>query len=195
MINLEKPSAKQVKHYLAKRETLENYVLQEKALEKLFNLLPHNTDINDVLLKSSTLNDFYSTNIFNTYAVAKHILTIPNLDNRLKQGDISLVDEIKEVTMSDGKKSDFYSFATKYCSHHNPNFFPIYDSYVDKILVALNKVYPFSTFKHKELKNYQRFNEVLLDFNKTFGLDNFSLKDLDTYLWLLGKEIFPKKVK
>lgn len=61
--------------------------------------------------------------IFNTYAVAKHILTIPNLDNRLKQGDISLVDEIKEVTMSDGKKRDFYSFATKYCSHHNPNFF------------------------------------------------------------------------
>ena len=195
MINLEKPSAKQVKHYLAKHETLENYVLQEKALEKLFNLFPHNTDINDILLKSSTLNDFYSTNIFNTYAVAKHILAIPNLDNRSKQGDISLVDEIKEVTMSDGKKRDFYSFATKYCSHHNPNFFPIYDSYVDKILVALNKVYPFSTFKHKELKNYQRFNEVLLDFNKTFGLDNFSLKDLDTYLWLLGKEIFPKKVK
>lgn len=195
MINLEKPSAKQVKHYLAKHETLENYVLQEKALEKLFNLFPHNTDINDILLKSSTLNDFYSTNIFNTYAVAKHILAIPNLDNRLKQGDISLVDEIKEVTMSDGKKRDFYSFATKYCSHHNPNFFPIYDSYVDKILVALNKVYPFSTFKHKELKSYQRFNEVLLDFNKTFGLDNFSLKDLDTYLWLLGKEIFPKKVK
>ena len=122
-------------------------------------------------------------------------MTIPNLDNRLKQGDISLVDEIKEVTMSDGKKRDFYSFATKYCSHHNPKFFPIYDSYVDKILVALNKAYPFSTFKHKELKNYQRFNEVLLDFNKTFGLDNFSLKDLDTYLWLLGKEIFPKKVK
>ena len=195
MINLEKPSAKQVKHYLAKHETLENYVLQEKALEKLFNLFPHNTDINDILLKSSTLNDFYSTNIFNTYAVAKHILAIPNLDNRLKQGDISLVDEIKEVTMSDGKKRDFYSFATKYCSHHNPKFFPIYDSYVDKILVALNKAYPFSTFKHKELKNYQRFNEVLLDFNKTFGLDNFSLKDLDTYLWLLGKEIFPKKVK
>ena len=88
MINLEKPSAKQVKHYLAKHETLENYVLQEKALEKLFNLFPHNTDINDILLKSSTLNDFYSTNIFNTYAVAKHILAIPNLDNRLKQGDI-----------------------------------------------------------------------------------------------------------
>mgnify|MGYP001692167870 CR=1 FL=1 len=51
MINLEKPSAKQVKHYLAKHETLENYVLQEKALEKLFNLFPHNTDINDILLK------------------------------------------------------------------------------------------------------------------------------------------------
>mgnify|MGYP000032617478 FL=1 len=192
MINLEKPSAKQVKHYLAKHETLENYVLQEKALEKLFNLFPHNTDINDILLKSSTLNDFYSTNIFNTYAVAKHILAIPNLDNRLKQGDISLVDEIKEVTMSDGKKRDFYSFATKYCSHHNPIDFPIYDSYVEKVLCYFNKIDNFSSFKRAELKDYRKFKEILLDFQRYYKLKGFTLKEIDRYLWLLGKEIFPR---
>ncbi|UTW70364.1 hypothetical protein KHA80_07545 [Anaerobacillus sp. HL2] len=32
------------------------------------------------------------------------------------------------------KKKNFYSFATKYCSHHNPLDYPIYDSYVDEVL-------------------------------------------------------------
>ena len=191
MLELEKPSIDQVKLYLAKRETLQNYVLQENALEKLFKWIPNNNDINDVLLKSSTLNDFYSTNIFNIYAVAQHILTIPNLDERLKQGDLELVDEIKAIVIN-GKQKKFYSFATKYCCHHNPERFPIYDSYVDKILIALNKAYPFANFKQIELKNYKRFNEVLVKFQKEFGLETFSLRELDTYLWLLGKELFQK---
>ncbi|MBN6711049.1 hypothetical protein JFL47_07380 [Haemophilus haemoglobinophilus] len=191
MMKLEKPSIDQVNLYLAKRETLQNYVLQENALEKLFKWIPNNNDINDVLLKSSTLNDFYSTNIFNIYAVAQHILTIPNLDERLKQGDLELVDEIKAIVIN-GKQKKFYSFATKYCCHHNPERFPIYDSYVDKILIALNKAYPFANFKQIELKNYKRFNEVLVKFQKEFGLETFSLRELDTYLWLLGKELFQK---
>ena len=31
-----------------------------------------------------------------------------------------------------GKKKNLYSFASKYCSHHNPEAYPIYDSYVDE---------------------------------------------------------------
>lgn len=193
-IDLKEPTVEQVQLYLEKWQQLDNYVLQENALNKLFQLLPTNCDINDVLLKSATLNDFYSTNIFSIYPIAKHILAIPNFDKKLAKGDPILVDEIRKITIKD-KEKNFYSFATKYYSHHNPNSFPIYDSYVDKILMALNKKYHFSRFKRIEMKEYARFKDILSIFQDKFGLNEFSLKQLDVYLWLLGKEAFPRKTK
>lgn len=189
---LEKPTVEQINFYLDKWQRSDNYSLQEKALNKLFQLLPMNKDISDILLKSATLNDFYSTNIFNIYAVATHILNIQNFDEKLNNGEETLVDEIKKITIK-GKEINFYSFATKYCSHHNPTAFPIYDSYVDKVLVALNKQYPFMDFKREDLKDYTQFKRILSHFQTYFSLDEFSLKDLDCYLWLLGKAHFPRE--
>lgn len=114
-------------------DDLENYHLQEIALNRLFfELSPKNKDISDILLKVSVLNDFYSTNILKVFPVAKHIQSL-QIDDRLKHGDVTLVDDIKRVVIS-GKTKNFYSFTTKYCSHHKPLDYPIYDSYVDKVL-------------------------------------------------------------
>ncbi|OOF51260.1 hypothetical protein BKK54_04005 [Rodentibacter genomosp. 1] len=118
MTDLKNPTIEEVNIYLAKWEISENYVLQEKFLNKLFQQFPKNNDITDILLKSATLNDFYSTNIFNIYSFSKHILNIPYFDERLNSGDPKLVDEIKKITIN-GKEKNFYSFATKYCSHPN----------------------------------------------------------------------------
>ncbi|QIW16844.1 hypothetical protein A4G20_03385 [Pasteurellaceae bacterium RH1A] len=194
---LPKPTIQEVEKYLAQWDTFENYTLQEKALNKLFfELSPENKDVSDILIKASSLNDFYSTNIFSIYPVAKHILGIKNLDKRLKAGDESLVNELAKITIGE-KKKNFYSFATKYCSHHNPEVFPIYDSYVEKVLCYFNKGKEdkFSIFKRSELKDYSTFKAVLLDFQKYFGLEKFNLKELDRYLWLLGKEYFPRDNK
>lgn len=149
------------------------------------------TFIEPVLDNINIPNNVYSTNIFAIHYVAKHILGIKDLDKRLKSGDIELVRELGEVTIG-GKEKYFYSFATKYCSHHNPIAFPIYDSYVEQDLLYFNKVDKFSAFKRKDLKNYRKFKEVLIDFQRFYKLDRFNLKELDRYLWLLGKEIFPK---
>ena len=100
-VNVPEPSIEQVEFYLAKWDTLENYRLQENALNKLFfELCPNNTDIIDVLLKASALNDFYSTNIFSIYPVAKHICTL-DIDARLKAGDVTLVGDIQYVNIGD----------------------------------------------------------------------------------------------
>lgn len=56
---LPEPTIEQVKVYLDKRESLENYVAQENALNKLFSTLPSNTDLDDVLLKSATAPTFF----------------------------------------------------------------------------------------------------------------------------------------
>ena len=187
-----KPSVSEVNKYLNEWENLEGYTSQERALNKLFlELLPGNSEITDILLKASCLNDFYSTRIFAIYPVAKRILSIKDLDKRLKAGDIKLVRELGNVKIGDNKRY-FYSFSTKYCSHHNPIAFPIYDSYVEKVLVYFNKVDKFSSFKTKDLKDYRKFKGILLDFQRYYKLERFDLKELDRYLWLLGKEIFPK---
>ena len=183
-----------IKAYLDKWNMLENYILQEESLNLLFNkLCPDNKSIENILLKVSALNDFYSTNIYDTYTVAKHILNC-EIDEDLKKGNIGLVSKIALVTIGN-KTRNFYSFASKYCSHHKPETYPIYDSYVEKMLMYFKKKDNFYKFKKKELKKYETFLEVIQEFKKFYKLNNFSLREIDIYLWLAGKEYFPNNYK
>lgn len=191
-IVISKPSAIEVEKYLKSWKNLKNYQLQEDALDKLFfELLPSNEEISDILLKVATLNDFYSTNIFSVYPVAEHILSL-KIDERLRQGDVTLVNEIQNVTIN-GVTRKFYSFSTKYCSHHNPNEYPIYDSHVEKVLKYFRKTDKFFNLKNADLKDYQEFKNIIIAFREYYGLEEFNLKEIDQYLWQLGKEYFPNK--
>lgn len=190
MINIPKPSKEEVEKYLKLWDSLENYVLQENSLNKLFyKTYPKNTDIDDILIKASSLNDFYSTNIFSIFNVAKHIKEL-NIDARLANKDETLVNELAKVKIND-KEKNFYSFATKYCSHHDPINYPIYDSYVEKILIHFKKIDNFSNFKREDLKEYPKFKQILIEFKKYYDIDDYNLKDIDKYLWQLGKEYYP----
>lgn len=189
-LDIQAPCKDQVDLYLSRWSSLPNYTLQEGALNKLFlETYPLNTDIRDILIKASSLNDFYSTNIFSIFPVCENIFKL-NIDERLNQADLSLVMDISKIEIS-GKIRNFYSFATKYCSHHKPLDYPIYDSYVDKILCYFNRMDHFSDFKKDELKDYLRFNEILFDFQHFYNLNDYNLKDIDKYLWQLGKEKMP----
>ena len=191
-IVISRPSAIEVEKYLKSWNNLKNYKLQEDALDKLFfELLPRNEEISDILLKVATLNDFYSTNIFSVYPVAEHILSL-KIDERLRQGDATLVNEIQNVAIN-GVTRKFYSFSTKYCSHHNPKEYPTYDSYVEKVLKYFRKTDKFSKFKNADLKDYQKFKNIIIAFREYYDLEEFNLKEIDQYLWQLGKEYFPNK--
>ena len=190
-IDVPLPTSEQVEYYLRAWDELENSHLQEDALDKLFfKLCSENTDMSDILLKVAALNDFYSTNIFSVYPVAKHILSL-NIDDRLKIGDVVLVSDIQKVTIN-GVEKNFYSFATKYCSHHRPLDFPIYDSYVEKVLCYFRDRDQFASFLTPWLKDYAKFKGTLIDFRAFYGLDKYNLKEIDKYMWQLGKEYFPK---
>ena len=192
LIYIPTPSLKEVDKYLKLWDSKENYVLQEQALNKLFFITyPNNTNIEDILIKASTLNDFYSTNIFAIFPVAKHILNL-KIDNRLKNKDETLVNDIANVSIN-GTTKNFYSFSTKYCSHHDPTNFPIYDSYVEKILLYFKEKDNFANFTKTDLKDYQKFKSILKEFKKFYNIDNYNLKDIDRYIWQLGKKYFPNK--
>ena len=183
------PSVKDAEWFLEYWKNLPSYSNQEKALDKLFmGICKRNDNIEDILIKCSSLNDFYSTNIFDIHTVAQHILSL-KIDERLKNGDLSLVDEISHVEVN-GKLHTFYSFATKYCSHHNPERYAIYDSYVEKVLVSMNSRDHFMDFKQEELKDYETYMSVVDALKKRYGLTQYNIKQLDQYLWQLGKWYF-----
>ena len=79
----------------------------------------------------------------------------------------------------------------KCCSRHNPSAYPIYDSYVDKVLWYFRKKHEFASFKRCELKKHKKFIEILNEFKIYYGLGQCSRKELDKYLWQLGKKYFP----
>ena len=194
-INIPKPTQAIVKSYLKKWDKLENYVLQEKSLWLLFrDAYPENKKIEHILIKVCCLNDFYSTNIFSPFIIAKHILNL-NIDKYLATGNDKVVNKISIVKMPNGRTRNFYSFASKYCSHHWPERYPIYDSYVEKMLMHFQKHEKFDEFSRADLHNYGKFREILEQFKEFFGLYGYSLKDIDKYLWQAGKEFFPKSYK
>ena len=183
------PSPQEVAEYEQKWNTLADYVNQENALNKLFfNLCPENKDMSDILIKCSSLNDFYSTNIFKVHNVAKHFLN-QKIDERLAVGDLNLVMDLANIEIN-GKRFFFYSFATKYCSHHRPDIYPIYDSYVNKLLKYFRNRDGFMAFKESNLKEYISYYNIIQSFKSFYGLQAFSVKQIDKYLWQLGKEAF-----
>lgn len=194
MKDLETPTNELVELYIDKFNNDERYSSADQAIINLFQKFPENKKIEDILLKISVINDLYSTNIFGTYVLAKHILQL-NIDNALETADPSVVNKIaighgisKPKGVGDRK---FYSFATKYCNWHKKDSYPIYDRFVEKILIAYRNSDNFSTFNDIELKDFKRFKEIIEDFRKHYNLTKHNLKEIDKFLWIYGKTTFP----
>ena len=213
------------------RNKYENYREQEKVIENIFSengvfaKLGRENLQQIVLLKVSVLDSFYSTNLakFGIYEVAKHITELEQKDqihqkirNATPQNYNELKDIVKQIAeckRKDDKKKVFYSFATKYCFHHNQNAFRIYDSFVREVLVFFNNGKSDTSNKfadipselvgtnfygkkltNKELKDYDTYDTFLQaidEFAKHYGLENKDAQDrrkLDHFLWILGKE-------
>lgn len=186
------PTAEEVKRYLESWEQQPKYHVPQDALDKLFRETYKTNDcLEEVLVKCSALNNLYSTNIFDVYSMANHIWTL-KIDERLQKGDYSLVKCIADLEIN-GKKRHFYSFASKYCCHHFPEFYAIYDSYVEKVLLSINRSDEntrFASFTKEGLKDYDTLMSVIHDFRDKFHLTQFSIRQLDHYLWQLGKTYF-----
>lgn len=193
-----RPSCAEVDKYLTLWNETPAYCEPDRVLQNLFRQTnPGNTSIDDIILKVSALNTIYGTYIYSIYPVAKHIQSL-DIDERLRAGDDTLVNDLMKVFYSNGEKTEHFSFATKYCSFHNPDAFPIYDSFVDEVLWYYQRSEKFSCYKRSEIQsehNYLIFKQVLEDFRRYFGLEKekYTPKELDQYLWLFGKKHFPKK--
>ena len=61
------PTKVQVLYWLEKWNELEDYSIQEEAIDELFaGSYKSNTELKNIMIKCSILNDFYSTNILSS---------------------------------------------------------------------------------------------------------------------------------
>ncbi|GEM_PF-4937834 len=147
---LKTPTDKLVDEYAHQSKTTPKYAVGDKALNKLKKSCFSNSNLEGVWLKIIVINNLYSTNIYDTFKMANHIVQIPAFDKRLASGGLNLVEEIRRghgiSRKKNGKEIDFYSFATKYCSEHNPDVYPLFDKYVKGML-----------FEYKQKDNFTDF--------------------------------------
>jgi hypothetical protein len=167
------------------------YPLADRILKMAFTSHPKNISPEEVLLKVALLNSLYRTNIFDVYGIAEHVLA-QKIDKYLEKGKIEAVDYIRKGHRykTKNKEIDFYSFATKYCHWHRPDYYPMFDKYVSKALQWLNlklKIYP--KLLDEYLRNYELLKTTIDLFKKILKLNWEGYKRFDQALWILGQLI------
>ena len=177
---------------LAKHDPYRVYVPQKKFLDILFRKeLPKNIKLKEVQTKAYILDSLYFTRSGTKYLdkFAENIIQMKYFDQRLKERDLDLVNEIAFVEINEQDHKTIYSFATKYCSFHYPEKFPIYDSNVRRALMYFKKQKLIYKFIGEDLKDYPKFYEVMSKFKNFYGLEKFTWIDLDRYLFLMGRKL------
>ena len=193
------PSNDEMSMYYEKWKNLEDYPKYDCFLKKLFTeIYPKNNNEDEVLIKISSLDSLYSTNIaksVNAITLAKHIIRRNDIDRRFKKSDFTLVSEIAEfedkISKSKKKTVNLFSFATKYCSFHFQDDYPIYDSNVKNMLEYFNNKDKFADFTAKRncedsLNQHPKFYEVMKEFRKFHKLEA-DLRKIEKYLWYAAK--------
>ena len=181
----------------------------DPALFKLFEQYPGNTNLSEVLLKVVTLNALYSTRIWvnskylptdlkyapTVYDVVKHIVDL-KIDAALSRADEALVAGIANVKIA-GKDHYYYSFATKYCSFHRPESYPIFDQRVKEYLWQLRNQDGGlrRRFQQQVLWNYPELKRIINDMRDQYSLQKFSYKQIDAFFYLEGGKLLAAKEK
>jgi len=185
------PTPELVRHYVCKFDEGRDGLV-DKALLELFRTFPENVRLDHILFKVLGLNSLNSTGNIAVTPVAKHIQSL-NIDARLAQCDPTLVNEIALTPIKVGKTGRFYVFATKYCSWHVPDAYPMFDGIVGKLISEYQRIDKFAFFwKHDLTNDYLKFKQIVEVFREQYGLNEFSFKDLDKFLWRYGKDYFGK---
>ncbi len=183
-----KPTKKVIKEFVRNynQENPYSRMTYDAALS-LAKSFPSNKSFKDITIKVSFLNDAFKTRIGDTMQVAKSLSQIKGIDRRLKDNDISLVDEIG-LYSSKERNYHFYSFATKYCHIHNPDSFPIYDSFVKESLEYYRDNFEdYPHFYTSHLRNYSAFIRIINEFKLYSNAKDLGNSIIDRFLWAQSK--------
>jgi hypothetical protein len=165
----------------------DRYGPADKVLTRIFSLHPRNNNFDDVLIKVVLLNGLYNTHVFAVVEMARHIHQLI-IDDDLAAGSMTAVGRIADLTIR-GRRRRHYSFATKYCSWHHPDKYPMYDGLVEKQLWRYQCQFEFANFRRADLQEYQKYKDIVSAFRTHFQLEEFTFKQVDKFLWFRSKNL------
>jgi len=160
-----------LKKYLALFADQEMVFINDARNLELFKKNSLNTNLDEIRTKISALNDDPDIKqLSGLDDMANHIMKL-NVDDRIKQSDLSVVEDIANITVN-GKAYHFLHFASLYCNLHRPDIFPIYSE----------QHFPF-------YREYIKRNNLKLDPDKlnTYAVFSAALDDLLTRTGVKGK--------
>lgn len=145
-------------------------------------------DLDHVRAKVAIIRAKYHPGVIDVEVMARHISDVANVQERLNGGDLSLVNDIAQCRMARGQW--YYCFASKYCSFHNPDGFPIYDYFVKKVVWRyINEHSNEGRLPFESLRRYDEFVSYYKRMIRESALTG-GYKNIDKYLWQLGKKLF-----
>ncbi len=170
----------------------DNYGKENDLITDAFRKFPFNTELAVVAMKSGLIDITNSTNIsrykskISAVELAECIISIKNIDERIKAGDPEVVNEIAR---SNGK-INLFSFASKYCCYHNKNVYEKDDySILDTILKDSLPRY-FDDITTGEIKkwqnsfNYKEYNNYITRKLDELGITlEFRKRKFDHFVW------------
>jgi hypothetical protein len=155
----------------------------DEALELIVKTFPANRLTKEVYLKVAAFNGLYDTQLFNKdlYSVAELISEL-DIDQKLEKGSLEVVDEIGYDKRKQRVRNR-YVFATKYCHWHRPDFYPLFDRKIEKVLCRYKEQDRFAEFRCSDLERYSSYKDTVNKFICYYRLNGISFRELDKFLW------------
>jgi hypothetical protein len=158
------------------------YGEENRVVHAVLNKFPNHNSIEEVVSKVCVIDVTHSTHVgihkknFSLVDLAKKIMSIPNIDERLESGDLTLTDEIANM-----KGVNLLSFASKYCACHNQMIYHRDDYFKFDSIVSKEIGY-----KGRDFEEYSRILDEIITSNKLKRINKIRQK-LDNYIWYYNR--------
>lgn len=175
----------------------DNYGKENDLITACFKRFPKNDDVVIVAMKVGLIDITNSTHVsqhktkISAVELAESIVKIKNIDERIKNGDPEVVNEIARCN----GKINLFSFASKYCCYHNMNLYgkddySILDTVVKESLpMYFNDVTKTQIQKWQNNFQYKQYNDYI-----TTKLDELNIttkfrkRKFDHFVWYSNRK-------
>ncbi|MCI9128175.1 MAG: hypothetical protein HFG28_13605 [Eubacterium sp.] len=174
----------------------DNYGPETDLITRCLKKFPSNADADVVAMKVGLIDITNSTHLsqhkskISMVELAEIIAAIPDIDERIKNGD----PEVVNIIARSNGKINLFSFASKYCCYHNSNLYGRDDfSILDTILKEYLPRY-FDDVTRGQIQrwqdsfNYKAYNDYITGKLDELGITVENRKrKFDHYVWYLNR--------
>lgn len=186
----------------AEKDVMRNHTYgpEIELVKSCLKKYPDNTDIDIVAMKIALIDVTNSTNLsrqkseINISELAKKIVGINSIDERIEKGDPEVVNEIANCNGN----VRLFSFASKYCCYHNKyvynrDDYSIFDKVMKENLLKYfknNNITKNGIESWRKKLNYKEYNDFITDNLNSLGIKSkYRKRQFDLFVWYNNRKL------